>query len=157
LTMSQQTPTKDPDPSEQALCEGQGRATQGSVAWNRAILRLSDLRRVRGRQADTATPCRAAARLHVKPVGERSAGKPHAAFDERGRETGLCPYRTEASARVCGRGPLGAYSHRARPRLYVRREKVQQASGGRNHPNNCRWSSEADEQLGRATGQAEAS
>ena len=24
----------------------------------------------------------------VKPVGERSAGNPHAAFDERGRETG---------------------------------------------------------------------
>ena len=26
--------------------------------------------------------------LGVKPVGERSAGNPHAAFDERGRETG---------------------------------------------------------------------
>ena len=34
----------------------------------------------------------------MKPVGERSAGNPHAAFDERGRETG--------------------HSHRARPRLY---------------------------------------
>jgi hypothetical protein len=26
--------------------------------------------------------------IAVKPVGERSAGNPHAAFDERGRETG---------------------------------------------------------------------
>jgi hypothetical protein len=26
----------------------------------------------------------------VKPVGERSAGNPHAAFDERGWETGRC-------------------------------------------------------------------
>src|SRR3954447_3220899 len=43
-----------------------------------------------------STTCRMPA---MKPVGERSAGNPHAAFDERGRETGHC--------------------YRARPRLYA--------------------------------------
>jgi len=42
-----------------------------------------------------STICRMPA---MKPVGERSAGNPHAAFDERGRETEQC--------------------YRARPRLY---------------------------------------
>jgi hypothetical protein len=72
----------------------------------------------------------------VKPVGERSAGNPHAAFDERGRETG--------------------HSHRARPRLYVRPE-------GANHqwrkisPGELSIVPVADERPGRVTGLVEAS
>ena len=42
--------------------------------------------------------------LHVKPVGERSAGNPHVAFDERGEET--------------ERWSMPDLSHRASPRLY---------------------------------------
>ena len=50
-----------------------------------------------------STICRMPA---MKPVGERSAGNPHAAFDERGRETEQC-YRARprtlpsAQERLC--------------------------------------------------------
>jgi hypothetical protein len=51
----------------------------------------------------------------VKPVGERSAGNPHAAFDERGEETGpWCGLRHRYRAKAAG----NSYSPRLRsPRL----------------------------------------
>jgi hypothetical protein len=52
-----------------------------------------------------STICRMPA---MKPVGERSAGNPHAAFDERGRETEQC--------------------YRARPRLYRGRPKTRNSA-----------------------------
>ena len=43
----------------------------------------------------------------MKPVGERSAGNPHAAFDERGRETGSCvtpaPFLDSTTSGAAGR------------------------------------------------------
>jgi hypothetical protein len=62
-------------------------APQGVVARHHA---LSCSRRVRKAWRASATPrsyWRPIVSLEVKPVGERSAGNPRAAFDERGRET----------------------------------------------------------------------
>ncbi len=58
----------------------------------------------------------------VKPVGERSAGNPHAAFDERGWETGRCRM-AQATAPIL--------DSTCAP-------KARTTSGGRFHPGSCR-------------------
>ncbi len=59
----------------------------------------------------------------MKPVGERSAGNPHAAFDERGWETGQSPPRpssTLLSVATASPEPETAPDQRGQDRQYYR-------------------------------------
>ena len=61
--------------------------------------------------------------LTVKPVGERSAGNPHAAFDERGWETGRLPIGSKLprpSSTLQVRTPCAATAARPDREVFIR-------------------------------------
>ena len=128
-----------------------GPASQGANAWHPPLHIYSGVRRARGAPAQPAPPRHNAVCLGVKPVGERSAGNSHAAFDERGRETGSrqakpAPFldsticrSTSSAAVICWRRSCGRPTSTARRARWRKWRGLSPRSGrvGRRHASCC--------------------